>query len=481
MMKKIILIIVLIALAIGGYFLFIAGKDETEVKHEFAKVKKGEMIISIKESGFLNAVEEEKIKNESSVKQLTIVDIVENGSYIKKGDFLIELDSAPLLEEKFELEEKLLFAQVKHEEEENNLDITKSEVKSAVSSATSAIDFANLDLEKFEKLEKETMMDDALAEIDSARDAFKLSEQSYNTSVELADRGFETKSKVDQDKLDLAVKTLKLKSAQSQHIAVKDFDVKKQELRLKRDLEEALAKLEREKKQGESKIRKAEAAVTGALASVQSAETALQLIEEEIKKTKLYSPVSGYALYPKNSSSSSRESGGIEKGKTVYKKQTLLRIPNMEDMKIDVKVAEHFVSEVEVGQKVIVTIDSIKDKQFSAEVTKVSLLPVKQGFWEQAGSQKYEVEVNVDDTQLPNDIKPQISASAEIFVDRIEDATYVPIQAVHTEKGQQLVYVKANTEDGYEVREIKIGKINTTYIQVLEGVKEGEEVLISEP
>ena len=152
----------------------------------------------------------------------------------------------------------------------------------------------------------------------------------------------------------------------------------------------------------------------------------------------------------------------------------------MEDMKIDIKVAEHFVSDVEVGQKVVVTIDSIKDQVFSAEVSKVSLLPVKQSFWEQAGSQKYAVEVNVDDSELPDDIKPQISASAEILIDKIEDATYVPIQAVHTEKGKQVVYVKADNDEGYEIREIQMGKLNTNFIQVLDGVTIGEEVLISE-
>jgi len=478
MKKGIIILIVLLVIGATGLFLLRGNnKDEGNPK-EFVKVQKGELVISIKESGYLNAVDEEKIKNQCSTKQLNVVEVVENGTLVSKGDFLIELDAAPLEEEKLKAEDQILLVMVELEEAKNTLAITKSEVESAVSKASSEINFAQMDFEKFQKLEKTSKLDDALAEIDSAKDELKLSEQTYKASVELAEKGFETKSKVDRDKLDLAVKETKLKSAESKLQALKLYDLKKEALQLETFVNEAVSKLEREKKEGENKTQRAQAKVSGVEAKLESAKLSLQLIKEEILKTKILSPVTGYALYPK--SKDGRSEQNIEKGKAVYRNQTLMRIPNMDDMKIDVNVAEHFVNDVKVGQKAIVTVDSLKDKKFSAEVTHVSLLPITQSYWERAGSQKYTVTVNVDDSELPDDIKPQISASAEIFVDEIQDSLFVPVQAVHTEKGKQIVYIKSNNELGYESRDIKIGKMNTNHIQILEGIKENDEVLISE-
>lgn len=60
----------------------------------------GEMLISIKESGFLNAVNEKIIKNEIGIGVVKIIEIVPNGSVIKEGDLLVELDRDRLEEAK---------------------------------------------------------------------------------------------------------------------------------------------------------------------------------------------------------------------------------------------------------------------------------------------------------------------------------------------------------------------------------------------
>ena len=108
-------------------------------------------------------------------------------------------------------------------------------------------------------------------------------------------------------------------------------------------------------------------------------------------------------------------------------------------------------------------------------------MPASQGYWSRAGTQKYTITVNVNDEELPDNIKPQISASTEIFIDRIQDTLFVPVQAIHTEQGEQIVYLKANNEAGYTQQKVQIGKMNTNNIQVISGLKEGDEVLISEP
>lgn len=218
-MKKIVLILSLILVAIVAFFFFTSSPSENSLnKPEFAKTQRGKMLITLKESGFLNAVEEITIKNEITTKQLNIVKVIPDGSYVKAGDFLIELDSEPLETAKKTIEAKLSERILALNEAQNSFAITQSEVASETSSAKNSITFAQLDLEKFQQLDKTRQLSEALANIDEAKDQLNLSQQSYTNSVELESKGFETANQVERDKLDLAAKQKKLNSFEAKLI-----------------------------------------------------------------------------------------------------------------------------------------------------------------------------------------------------------------------------------------------------------------------
>ncbi|MDC0088342.1 efflux RND transporter periplasmic adaptor subunit, partial [Akkermansiaceae bacterium] len=431
------------------------------------------------ESGFLNAVEEVTIKNEVSLKSLNILEIIPDGTLVEKGDLLIELDAEPLLQEKIRIETLVGDMALALTEAENTYSITESEVKSELSSSENSIEFARLDLERFKTLDKVRQLDEALHDIDIAKDELNLSQQGYQASVELAEKGFETKSKVDRDKLDLSAKEKNLKSSIAKHKMLKAYDLHKEDLELTKQLEESESKYQRAEKEGDNKKHKALAKLENAKVKLQRAEEELAGVKEQIAKTIIHAPLDGYALYPNVSRYQS--SNKIEKGKSVRLSESLIRIPNMSKMKVDIEVAEHFVSDLEVGQKVIVTIDSLKDREFAGVLGHVALLPIKESSYRRGGVQKYKVVVDIEDETLPDSIKPQISASTEIILDTLEDVVFVPIQAVHTVKGKRVVYIKKAGSSDYEMREVVIGKMDASYLQISEGLAEGDEVLISEP
>ncbi|MDB9741364.1 efflux RND transporter periplasmic adaptor subunit [Akkermansiaceae bacterium] len=481
-MKKIIIVTLIIVLASAGIFFISKGdKDSNQKRLEFVTVQQGEMLISIKESGFINSVEEVTIKNTIRRNDITIIDLIEDGSYVKEGEFLMELDSGPLLIEKEGIEETLSDKILKLEEAQNSLEITKSEVESAVIAAKNTITFAEVDIKKFTEFDKERQLSDASSEISSAEDQAKFAQQTHDNSKELVDKGFETKSTLDRNRFDLDGKNKQLESAVAKQTILIKYDLPKEELKLKLDLEEAKNKLIRTKKEGENKIKKSEAAVKNALQAVEKYKLYLERVNESIAGLKIVSPVTGYALYPKRKNSYSN-GPQVAKGQKVNPNQTLMRIPKMDNMKIDIEVAEHIISDLIIGQTAVVSIDSIKNRQFPGKVDHISLLPIQKSYWDRGTAQKYNVTVDVDDSHLPKDIKPQITASAEILLNSLEGIISVPIQAVYTVKDRRVVYVRDDSaENGFVERVIKIGKLNTTSIQILSGLEKGEEVLVSEP
>jgi hypothetical protein len=80
---------------------------------------------------------------------------------------------------------------------------------------------------------------------------------------------------------------------------------------------------------------------------------------------------------------------------------------------------------------------------------------------------------------LPDNIKPGVSAKAEVIITNIENALSVPIQAVTTLKGRQVVYL-ANGRNPTP-KPVEVGMYNTKYIQIVSGLNEGDRVLLAPP
>jgi len=477
-MKKWIIIGILLIGAIY-YFTkdFSTSSSSNQSAPEFAKVETSDMLISVKESGYLNAVKEEIIKNEIKTGSIKIIDIVPNGSVIKKGDFLIELDRHQLEETKTNAEIAVDSAEASLVEAKNSLEIEKSKVASEIDAAKSQIGVKKMDLEKFEVLEKAQKIRDAKALIETAEDKYKLAKENYENSVALAKKGFETKNTVDRDKLDLSSNEKQLKTAKSKLEILEQYDLVQEKSRLTRAHAESKNNLLRLTKQGESRLLKAEAKYKSSVNQLKIKKKKLENYTEQLKKTKIYAPLSGYALYPKTRYYD--DSNKIEKGKEVRMNQPLIRIPDMSAMKVDISVVEQMIGSLKVGQKAYVTIDSLGDKKFNAKVSRVNVLPEAKRYWEDSKAQKYKVVVLIDEGEMPDDVKPQISASLEIIIEELQQVKNIPIQAVHTVEGEKVVYVKDG--DHYELRKVKLGQMNSTHVVILEGLKNNDQVLITEP
>ena len=113
-------------------------------------------------------------------------------------------------------------------------------------------------------------------------------------------------------------------------------------------------------------------------------------------------------------------------------------------MKLKVKIHESHINQVQLGQPAFVVLDSMPDQRFRGVVNKVAPLPDSQSRWGNPDLKVYATEILVTD-KLP-DVKPGVSARAEVIITNLPDALTVPIQAVTTRKGKQVVFRSDRTE-----------------------------------
>jgi hypothetical protein len=77
-------------------------------------------------------------------------------------------------------------------------------------------------------------------------------------------------------------------------------------------------------------------------------------------------------------------------------------------------------------------------------------------------------------------LKTRMSCKVEVFIRQLQDVILVPIQVVANRRGKKVLYVIEAQGDTQE-REVKTGAFNATFVQIVEGLSEGEEVLLNPP
>lgn len=472
--NKLILGSILAGAVVLGLLLLNLGNDSgSATAAEYYKVEKKNLHISVTESGTIQAVNKIAVQSKLTGEP-KILFIAPEGSRVEKGDLIAQLDASQIEEKKKKLELEIVSTRSELSTAENNLAIEKSTVDSEARAAQKAITFAKMDLEKFLKLDKQQQLRNAETNISQAMDAHKIAEQKFDWSNKLADKGFETKSQVDRDLLDVNSKKKALETAQSKQKMLELYDLPKQEAQLKSEVSESEKKYTRVVKQGESKISRSEASLASKQNKLKLNLARLKKFNTLIEQASIKAPASGLLLYARGDRFSRQ--GRIEEGATVRENRTIIEIPKSDQMKVEVLVPEFHINKIKLDQKAVVTIDSLPNKNFAAKISKVAVLP-ESGGWLSSGEKNYKVDVLIDEP-LPH-VKPSVSAKAEITINHLSDVLSVPLQALKEDNGKLYCYVKRMGED--EKVEVTIGLMNNSFVEITNGLSEGDEVLLTQP
>ena len=463
-----------VIIAILGFF-FASGGDDSQSNAKYFTVTQNDFLVSITEGGNLEAVNEVIIRNDVEGSS-RIVYIVPEGSQVKKGDLLVELDSADAMEKLNQQEIAFARANADYIQAENTLEIQKSTIQSEIDAAQLALDFAIIDLEKFREGERAQQIRAAEIAIQQTEEALLLAKDELDWSKKLFEQGFETKSTVDRGNLTVLRQQLDLEEAKTAQTVLISFDIPKMERQYISDVEEAKKELQRVKQQGENKMTQYETDLLTEKNTLDLQKSKVENDRLQLDNTKIYAPQNGFVVYQIAKSRYSSESL-IEEGATVRNRQGLITLPDTSQMQVEVKVHESHIRKVQQGLTAFVVLDSAPDVRYKAIVTKVAGLPDTQSRWANPNLNVYKTKVVITDP-LPPDLKPGVSAKTEIVITNILQTLTVPIQSVTTMKGQQVVYLSGQEN---KPTPVTVGMFNSKFIEITEGIKNGDRVLLSPP
>jgi HlyD family secretion protein len=167
----------------------------------------------------------------------------------------------------------------------------------------------------------------------------------------------------------------------------------------------------------------------------------------------------------------------IEPGATVRHQQNLIKLPDMSEMIVKVKLHESVIKQAVGEAPAYITIDALPKDRLTGKVTKIAVMPDRSQWWLNPGLKTYVTEITLD--QTPAGLKPGMSAQVEVLVDTRSNVLQVPVSAVFVDQGFQVLYVK--TPSGVETRRIEVGLSNDRMVEIAKGLTENEEVYLFKP
>jgi len=134
---------------------------------------------------------------------------------------------------------------------------------------------------------------------------------------------------------------------------------------------------------------------------------------------------------------------------------------------IEVDVNEDVIGKIHIGDKVKVSIGSISDEILSGTITAAAPSADK-------AKQTFLVKITLDNP--PSIIKGGMFAQVQFVIDRAENCILVPLASVIEEEGKKYVFIVNN--DKAIKKEVVTGIFDDKEIQILEGLNEGDKVVV---
>lgn len=201
----------------------------------------------------------------------------------------------------------------------------------------------------------------------------------------------------------------------------------------------------------------------------QGSEQKYNQIKSAIETLEIFAPYDGLLVYESNWRG---EKPSV--GETVFPGRPIAKLPDLSKMQAKGFVLDKQAIGLEPGQPVSITLQAYPDKVFTGTLKQVS------GFSRTISrsdpTKYFEVTINIDDQDSPL-LTPGRKLNAQIEVAKGETRLLVPIQAIYNEQG--INYVFRQDRNGFTRQQIEIGQKNLHFVEVTEGLNEGDSIALS--
>ncbi|AFL84422.1 multidrug resistance efflux pump [Belliella baltica DSM 15883] len=233
------------------------------------------------------------------------------------------------------------------------------------------------------------------------------------------------------------------------------------------NVEKAIRDLEQANDRYKVKILQEKARMAEVAARVREYENELAQMQEVLEKFTVRAPQNGMVIYQSGRGGKVKEGSQISAWNPV-----VATLPDLSRMRSVTYINEVDIRKIKVGQKVEIGLDAFPDKRLTGTVTRVANIGQQRP---NSDAKVFEVMVEVNESDPT--LRPAMTTSNTIIVNKVENVMHVPLEAVNVHNDSiNYVFLKNGVK-----QEVLLGMANLNDIIIESGLNEGDRVFLSTP
>ncbi len=436
----------------------------------------GDLQIVVNGNGHLEAIDSVTMSSEVE-RDVKILEIVNDGSFVKKGDVLCKLDSGEIQERLAQQMSDVVEADAKLIEAEKNLGVQERTNESTIEEAILNARLAELDLAAYLEGEYLQMTKKLRGELQLENEKLSRSVESLEFTKRMARKGYRSQTELEAAQLQVSQQQLTYEAKQEELRVLTDFTYERRTSELKSKAKNMKSKMERAKEQAEIEMAKVEADYATRKSQKEYEDLRLHYWERQLAACTIVAPKDGQVLYAKPQRRNYASTYEVRVGSSVYERMPIFQMPDNSAVKIKAKVHESNFPRISLKLPVNVRIEAFPTHEFKGEISYISTVP-NDGEFPNFDQKYYDVEIRMHKHEDANiDIKPGLSSTFTIVSENRSGVLQVPVQSVIAIGKSTYVYVDKTTTA--ERRPVRLGASNDVSVEVLAGVENQERVIMN--
>ena len=443
-------------------------------------VVRADLPVTVNERGELQSAKTIDVRCEVEGRQNKLISILPEGTRVTKGQLVATFDADELNRNVLEQEVKYKTAVGKAEAAAGELEVQKQKAASDIAKAELDKITAQLDREQYIPRDK-NMQGDFQVDVDEKRGDIELAKKEREDAKEKLEKyrtfvkkGFGTPEQLRVKELELEHRTYEVKSKEAKLLVLMTVQRQRKQAELDFKSEDADRALLRAKKSGEAAVKKAKSDFEAADAAARSEKQSLDRLRGQLSHCKVVAPADGIIVYSKEYAWDMN--ARVQPGALMHFLQPIFSLPDLAHMQVKAKIHEAMVKKVKVGQSVDIQADAYPNIPLHGKVLSVATLADSRGYWDERGVKEYVTIIDIDNLPLEGGLKPGMTAQATIHTNEVHDVLLVPVQAVTEQDGKHCAYVCRKGK--VERREVVVGENNDKFVEIKDGIVEGEQVAL---
>ncbi|QDT00349.1 efflux RND transporter periplasmic adaptor subunit [Adhaeretor mobilis] len=435
-------LLVLGGIGAASYYVWAArSNDEGKTNAILHEVQRDDFTLSVTERGEIESAGVVEVKSEvktNNTPGLAILRIVPEGTHVEEGDFLIELDSSAL------------------EEERTTRQITANTNLAVVVEAKNLYETAVIAKREYIEgtfvQEKQTIE----SEMFVAEENLNRAKEYFEYSKKLAAKGYVNDLQLEADKFAVEKSQKELEAANTKLRVLENFTKEKMVKQLESDIIIAKTKWESDQKSHELERGK------------------LEDVEDQIRKCTILAPHQGVVTYAHSRDHRGNNEFVVEEGAVIRERQTIIKLPDASSMRVELTINESLIQYVKPGMPAKIFPVGLGDQVFKGQVEKVNRYAEPSG-WRKANVKEYKAYVTIEEP----DAKLRSGMTTSVTINCLEepDAIQAPVQSVYAHGEDFFCFVR---EAGrWNAKKVEVGPTNDKFFVIRGGLNENDAVAMN--